>query len=336
MFKKLCYLMLGAQLFSMGVAFAWERVQIPGAVCGDGSPYFAFVEQGDPQKLAFILMGGGACWSGETCWGPNLRAWIHTIPVMPDVGGITSSKPAENPAWDFTKVFFPYCTGDVHLGEHIANYKGPNVQHVGKLNVIRTYQHLAMDRYIDFSTVKKFMMYGYSAGAIGALFHFQQVDTYLPKDADKILVADAPGLHFGDTFWEKFPPAWLGDVDRALSVVGYKRGPGVGMIAGIIPEICASHPDWRVYVMQGSRDWVMSELFGEISQDDHHQKIFSKSGVYALTSNRNDNCSSWIPTTDVHTFMALDFTSQNVYAGGINASDFLRGAIAGDVQLNYR
>lgn len=226
-------------LLFMGEAFAWERINVPGAKCGDGSDYYIYFEQGDPRKLAFLLMGGGACWDHSTCYGISRRAWVHSIPVMPDVGGITSKldKKLTNPIESFTKVFFPYCTGDVHLGEHIARYKHKNVHHVGKLNIERSYNFLIEQNKIDFKYNGQFLMYGYSAGAIGSLYHFSKIDQFLPKDSDKILVADAPGLHFGNTFWSKFPEAWVGDVDKALAQIGYRRNPWNGLMAPVARDL---------------------------------------------------------------------------------------------------
>ena len=50
--------------------FAWEKVTIPEARCGDGSSYFVYLKRGDPRRLSVDFMGGGICWNFFTCWGP--------------------------------------------------------------------------------------------------------------------------------------------------------------------------------------------------------------------------------------------------------------------------
>ena len=36
-------------------------------VCSDGSDYFYWVREADPERLVFFLQGGGGCFSRETC-----------------------------------------------------------------------------------------------------------------------------------------------------------------------------------------------------------------------------------------------------------------------------
>lgn len=46
----------------------WRNVLPVGAPgCSQGTPYSFWVREGDPTKLAVILSGGGACWTGENC-----------------------------------------------------------------------------------------------------------------------------------------------------------------------------------------------------------------------------------------------------------------------------
>src|ERR1700689_2841809 len=46
----------------------WRNVLPAGAPgCSQGTPYSFWVRAGDPTKLAIVLSGGGACWTGENC-----------------------------------------------------------------------------------------------------------------------------------------------------------------------------------------------------------------------------------------------------------------------------
>src|SRR3989344_3584552 len=51
--------------------------------CAHGAPYSFWVRQADPHKLALILSGGGACWSGETC-APGERRYRATAGLERD------------------------------------------------------------------------------------------------------------------------------------------------------------------------------------------------------------------------------------------------------------
>ena len=48
-----------------GNSYAWEKVEIPGSVCGNGSQYKFFVRRTSSPNLLFFFEGGGACWDYE-------------------------------------------------------------------------------------------------------------------------------------------------------------------------------------------------------------------------------------------------------------------------------
>jgi hypothetical protein len=108
-----------ADTYQANASRNWERIPIPGAMCGDGNEYALQVSRGDPNKIAFEFMGGGACWSFSTCFGPTPLTIIHELPVILGLGGFKSHSPAKSPVADYTMVYFPYCTGDVHIGDHV-------------------------------------------------------------------------------------------------------------------------------------------------------------------------------------------------------------------------
>jgi hypothetical protein len=71
----------------------WRKIEVPGAVCGDGQGYSIFVSPGNPRKIAFDVMGGGACWSASTCYAlPD--TWVHPLPKVLETGGFVSLDPA--------------------------------------------------------------------------------------------------------------------------------------------------------------------------------------------------------------------------------------------------
>ena len=52
-----------------GNNYNWEKVELPGTKCGNGSQYKFFVHRTSSPNLMFLLEGGGACWDFETCSG---------------------------------------------------------------------------------------------------------------------------------------------------------------------------------------------------------------------------------------------------------------------------
>lgn len=148
-------------------------------ICRDKSPTGVIaINRSNSTKLLIYLQPGGACYNRDTCqknpdhFDNNSAQWWleHVAPSPP-----FSSTPALNPFADYSVIVVPYCTGDVHLGNHpnADIIGGPqNQQLVGNRNV-----ELVLD-YIDnhfeqrFSTV---LLYGFSAGGFGTLYHYDRV-----------------------------------------------------------------------------------------------------------------------------------------------------------------
>jgi hypothetical protein len=247
----------------------FEKIIIPDTKCGDGSPYQVFYSKLKSKKLAFDFMGGGACWSFFTCIGPTPMAWVHHIPFLLESGGFVSSDPKRSPVSDYSLLFFPYCSGDVYLGDHTALYGPENsmpMLHQGKRNIEKTLKYLVEKKIISFAEIEDIVVYGYSAGAIGAIYHLNTITPYLTKKTtNKVLIADSPGLHFGNSFWNKFTPNLLNDFKNALSLAGIALNQTTGNLGQHVKKACDMFPDWKVGILQASKDIMMSQVFGSIS-----------------------------------------------------------------------
>ena len=121
----------------------WRTIQPGGdTVCSDGSPYRFFVHAGDPARLLVEFEGGGGCWSAETCAMDIYTRRVTTDPeLLRSLGllvGIYDRANAENPFREWTHVYIPYCTGDLHWGNSARGYAGVSggysVQHKGAAN----------------------------------------------------------------------------------------------------------------------------------------------------------------------------------------------------------
>src|SRR5436190_14428072 len=123
-----------------GNNYAWERVALPGATCGNGSQYKFFVHKTSSPNLLFFFEGGGACWDYDTCSGragilgaanPNGIADDYMTQftakyVSPIVDGADPGIPGRSrtdlATKDWNIVYMPYCTGDVHIGNRRTTY----------------------------------------------------------------------------------------------------------------------------------------------------------------------------------------------------------------------
>lgn len=159
-----------------------------GTRCGDGSPYAFWIRlapAGSPvEKVVVFLPGGGQCASGPDCAGKNPDLFESIADTMGEAG-IMSSTAATNPFRDWTKVFLPYCTQDLHIGGGVTNefpeitvhrYGARNVQ--GALRYVRDILWAEMDTADptgfrpDRLTV---ILSGGSAGGFGAAYNYDFV-----------------------------------------------------------------------------------------------------------------------------------------------------------------
>ena len=327
----LLLLLLSTQSFAKD----WIKLKIPGAKCGDGVDYSVFYSPGDSTKLFTEFMGGGACWSLSTCFGPNLRTWMHPIPEIPTFSVLTSDKEELSPFTNHSSLYFPYCTGDVHSGDHSIDYKfSVTAHHRGYSNVQKTIRYLKERNLIQFSQLKELILSGSSAGGIGALVHAKTFEPELGSETKKIIISDSPGLHFGRTFWEKFTTPMISDFQAAFSKVSLDLDFTDGMVAQKTEEVCRYLSDWKIGFLQGSQDLVMSRVFGNISPSDHRDNVYSPRGIYE-TSKKTENCAAFTPDTKMHTFLILEKSSQ-IKAGDITALDFVKRIYAGKTDSSFK
>ncbi len=120
----------------------WLKIASIGGRCAHGDPYAFWFHRGSPTKLLLYFQDGGGCWNFKTCapgsnfYQSHLRS--PTSQPMPDAGIIELDDPL-NPFRDYSIAYIPYCTGDVHWGNHIQVYRDGHghrmtIRHVGADN----------------------------------------------------------------------------------------------------------------------------------------------------------------------------------------------------------
>lgn len=186
-------------------------------MCADGSPYTFSTRSGDPSKVLIYFQGGGACFSEAACnfetgtfkptTGPNDR------PSNDSAGIWDVSNPA-NPFADWTVVFMPYCTGDIHRGNAEAVYSDTlTVQHRGGVNARHSVDYVSA----EFPSAERIFVTGSSAGGVPTPWIAGLMADEFP-DADVAALADSSG--------------------------GYSRTPDVTRVIGGIWGVTNALPDW--------------------------------------------------------------------------------------------
>ena len=180
-------------------------------------PKFSFwTKKGKSKNLAVYFEGGGACWDNLTCTFPindQLPAQVPQffVPAIDaatnpaNYDGIFKSDNPDNPVKDWTMVYIPYCTGDLHAGSASKTYT--NVGHPAfTLPPQFTLQHKGFDNFMvvldwmkkNVEDPKKVLVTGSSAGGYGASANFpwvqrsfRKAQTYVLADASQGVTAPA-------------------------------------------------------------------------------------------------------------------------------------------------
>ncbi len=179
---------------SVVAAGPWETVTAPAdCMCTDGSEFSYFVRKADPTKVMFFLEGGGACFSAETC-GPTGSTFKRTVLSGDefDAGsGIFDATNPMNPFANYSIVYVPYCSGDVHIGNVTRDYgDGVVAEHKGFVNA-----STALDTMVEmFPGATELVVTGESAGSIPTPLYAGLASDLLP-DARITVLADGSGAY---------------------------------------------------------------------------------------------------------------------------------------------
>jgi hypothetical protein len=171
----------------------WTEVTAPSTcMCSDGSVFKYWIRRADPTKVLFFLQGGGACFSAQTC-GPASTSYTRNLSKekgKPNTG-IFDPDDERNPFRDYSVVYVPYCTADVHLGNATHDYgNGVVIHHNGYINASTALAATAA----AFPEAEKVAVVGASAGSAGAPLYAGLAHDVLPK-ADIRVLADSSGAY---------------------------------------------------------------------------------------------------------------------------------------------
>ncbi|MEM2866548.1 MAG: pectin acetylesterase-family hydrolase [Candidatus Hadarchaeales archaeon] len=172
----------------------WEKVYLPHpCVNADNKRTYIMVSRGGSNNLLIYLEGGGAATDFITYY---TMAFSYICELLPPRCGIFDRKNPTNPFRDWTFVFIPYCTADVHAGNRVMKYLNPLnpkkskvVYHVGYVNATVAIRWAAQ----QLPNPGKVVLAGSSAGGYGTLAHALNVIELFNKPVT--IINDAgPGL----------------------------------------------------------------------------------------------------------------------------------------------
>jgi len=164
----------GPEQAARQTADTWQRVEAGGATrCARGGRFVFWIRRGDPKKLVVFFQGGGGCFSKETC--AEGSTWFDDrVDAQDDPrgsGGLLDLADRQNPFRDWSWVYIPSCTGDVHTGDARVDYGSVEVEQRGWRNA-----RAALGRgFHEFPSPASVLVTGWSAGSVGSAWHVDEV-----------------------------------------------------------------------------------------------------------------------------------------------------------------
>ena len=181
----------------------WTFIDFPEAVCMNGTPTgIAINPHASSEDVLLFLEGGNACFNLISCLstanldGYDAAKFASQGPGTLDGSPYLDRDNAANPLADFSYVYVPYCTGDVHAGD-IAD-----VMVAGEVRQFHGHKNMGLylDRLVQtFPNAKRVVLSGASAGGFGAAFNYDLVAEAFGPSV-KVTLIDDSGPPMGDQF----------------------------------------------------------------------------------------------------------------------------------------
>ncbi len=325
-------------------ADTWTWVDFPDSLCMNGTPTgIAVNPSSTSKKVVIFLMGGNACFNQISC-AITANTDGYAKPEWDDeAADITTAQffdrtDADNPLRDYTYVYVPYCTGDVHAGDASDVTIGSDTwQFHGRKNM-EAYLKRLVATYGDADQV---LLTGVSAGGFGAAISYDLVasafcntDVALIDDSgppmganflapclqkhmmetwglDKTLPADCPDCKPADgAFAEPYVKYILAKYPEAtLGLVSTEGDSTIRNFWGFGENNCAS--------LMGAPDPYSEEKY-KAGLEDLRDRIVAGQGRFKLFMS---------PGTE---HVLLDNDPTTVVAGGVTLKDWLTQALTND------
>ena len=307
----------------------WVSVD-PGedCMCMDGSPFELWDRPADPTKVILYFEGGGACFSADTCNFAKPTATVNLDLGSPPSGrgGIFDQANLENPLADYSMVYVPYCSGDVHTGNKTTAYSPDlTVRHNGYVNATSGLDHL-LAAYPD---VEDLVVMGASAGGVPTPLFAALAADELP-DAHVTTLGDSAGAYpdvpsinasIGGGMWgtDTVGPDWPGYAELTAE----QRS-----IPGLYVQAMTHNPDITYSRFDYAFDEVQS-FFGSIAGFNADQLVTLIDQTAAQAESSGVPLATYVAPGTTHTIIADDaFYTMEVE--GVRLVDWFTALLRGE------
>ncbi|HVZ36349.1 MAG TPA: pectin acetylesterase-family hydrolase [Polyangiaceae bacterium] len=313
----------------------WTYFEFADTKCRDGSPAGISVNMSTKSKNLMIYMeAGGACFESLTCLVSPPSVGSQT--PLGDVG-IFDRTNNDNPVKDWSYVYVPYCSGDVHLGSNDASIVDgvDGTQHfMGRVN-LESFLNRVVPTFAD---AEKVLVTGASAGGFAASASSEVVNWAFAAKP-KIYMLDDSGPPMSQDYLPKclidiWKKTW--SLDKGIGAdCGSDCTPDGDFEMEALAHILKVGTNMRFAVLESDADSIIRGFYG-IGTDNGTNDCMGtllvtpmdatvfKNGLLDLRKRvmGDDRFSSYYPESDQHTWIV----SQDFYsapAGGVRIVDWV-------------
>ena len=298
----------------------WTFVDVPGMACGNGTPTGIGVNLSTTSSDVLVYFeGGGACWDAASCF--TIKSAIHiqdTYDAALFASEITAFPFDRNDPTlaNATFIWVPYCTGDLHAGNHVQTYmqlgQTAMVHHVGAANT-----QLVIDRvHAALPDAAHVWVSGSSAGGYGATFALNHFADAWPSAEIPLLQDSAPFVSLVANYglWQsswslQFPPGCTGcDAD----------------FTKIMTAVVAATPSSRIGLLTYDNDGTIKLFFGYGAGDT----LVPATNNLLATHYTDPLHQAFVLAGASHTMLGQLKTITG--AGGVKLSDWVHAWASGD------
>jgi hypothetical protein len=322
----------------------WTWVDFPDSRCINDTPTGIGINKTTASgNVAIFLMGGNACFNSVSCQltantngygaGKFANEGVLDVPLF-------DRTDPNNPLRDYSFVFVPYCTGDVHAGNREGVQVGGTERNFHGFKNMRAFLQRIVPTFPNADTV---VLAGVSAGGFGAAFNYVHTAEAFGDETNVVLVDDSgppmssefitPCLqkHFSETWGlaSTFPEG-CADCDNSEGV----------FIEPYIQHVLSTYPTRSLAVISSDADSTIRSFWGfgldNCSSLNGFPASYPAAQYRAGLEDMRDRIGSssnrlrlYMPTSTKHVWIGDDITTVDA-AGGKNLAEWLQEAIDGD------
>lgn len=319
----------------------WLWAPVGGAKCRDGSDTGIGVNiNPGSTKLMIFLEGGGACFNALTCaQNPSSFGESDFGKWAPKGGaaGIFNRSDAASPVKDWSFVYVPYCTGDVHAG----NRPAATVSGLSKPQQFVGYQNmgLILDRVLPtFTGLDHVLLAGVSAGGFGAAANFERVSKAFGTVPVDLLDDSGPFMadpYAASCLQDQWRQLW-GFSDTFLAACGADCPSTTNYLGAYGKHLATTFANRKLGLIESMDDATITLFFGF---GDNNCTGFTQLTEATFTAGLNDIRTQLAANTNFGTFYfkGSDHTSLGLSAydtrtaGTTKLSDWVTALVGGTV-----